>query len=43
MRYLVAVIAIAPFAALLLGMATNRAQVGVCCAPVDPVAEQEER
>ena len=34
MRYLIAAIAIAPFAALLLSMATGRAHVRACCAPV---------
>ena len=33
MRYLVGVIALAPFVLLLLAMVTRRAQVRACCAP----------
>ncbi len=46
MRYLIAAIAIAPFAALLLSMATGRAHVRTCCAPVshlEPPATTSER
>lgn len=39
---MVAAIAIAPFAALLPEMATNRAQVAVCWAPDGSVGDQEK-
>jgi hypothetical protein len=42
-RYFVTLIAIAPFVALPLAMATNRARVGVCCAPPNGAAERDAR